>query len=146
MASSGLKGSSSICPSLYHIGQEPAQGVTDISSIDCGLPGAHDPSDKSPLRALRTSVRLAAAEAQPERALRLSAAAANLLESIGAVWITPWKDSVEFDLNRARRLLSTDAALAAEEQGKRMAVEHAIVYALVEERIAGSTARRRSGL
>jgi DNA-binding CsgD family transcriptional regulator/Tfp pilus assembly protein PilF len=82
---------------------------------------------------LETIAGLAAAQGQPERALRMVGAVAALRESIGLVVTPAWRDRVEADLAPARRALDATAAATAVEQGRAMSLDQAISYALTTE-------------
>jgi predicted ATPase/DNA-binding CsgD family transcriptional regulator len=87
-------------------------------------------------RFLESLASLAVAQAQPERALRLSGAAAELRRGIGAPLHTTEQAKVEKTLDLARNSLSqspsnADALVMA---GRRMSPEDVIEYALEKER------------
>ena len=73
---------------------------------------------------------LAAAEAQPIRAVRLVGAAASLHETIGAPRPPIWRADVRRRLTPARRALDEVALAAATAEGRAMTLDQAIAYAL----------------
>lgn len=76
---------------------------------------------------------LAAAQAQPVRALRLAGFAAALRETIGAPLPPAEQERVDRMLAPARQVLTATAATAAWAEGQAMSVQAAIAYALRQE-------------
>jgi DNA-binding NarL/FixJ family response regulator len=77
--------------------------------------------------------RLAAAEDQPERALRLAGAAAALREAMGTPLPPFWAADLERSLEPARQALSAEAWAAAWAAGRAMPLAHAVTEALAIE-------------
>jgi predicted ATPase/DNA-binding CsgD family transcriptional regulator len=73
--------------------------------------------------------RLAAARADPERALTLAAAAAQVWKRSGAVAVPHWRRRVDESMARCQRALSPSAAAAAEALGSAMTTSEAVAYA-----------------
>ncbi len=73
---------------------------------------------------------LAAARAQPERALRLAAAATALREAIGAAPDQAWQARLDPGLATARANLGRDAGARAWAEGAAMTAAEAMAYAL----------------
>jgi predicted ATPase len=78
---------------------------------------------------LEAAAALAAAEAQPLRALRLAGAAAALREPIGAPLPPDWKGDLERQLAPARERLGESASAAAWESGRSLTIDRAILEA-----------------
>ena len=74
--------------------------------------------------------RLAAAEDQPERALRLAGAAAALRQAAGTHPFRHDHELLEWRLDQVQRVLSAEAAAAASVEGQAMALEDALAYAV----------------
>jgi predicted ATPase/DNA-binding CsgD family transcriptional regulator len=85
--------------------------------------------------------RLAAASAEPERALTLAAAAGSVWTRSGAVAVPHWRRRVDESMARCRRMLPAQAAAEAEARGAAMTGEEAIAYATD----VGPAARREAG-
>ena len=73
---------------------------------------------------------LAAAQAQPVRALRLAGAAAAFRETLGKSHPRNLRDWIERKLAPARESLGAEAAAAAWAEGQAMDLERAMAYAL----------------
>lgn len=87
--------------------------------------------------------RLAAAEGEPERALRLASAALAVRQETGTQLHAYDRDLVERSVEPARRLLGPKAAAAVWAEGQGMTLEEALAYALAPPSEAGDTAGAR---
>ncbi|MGH2371695.1 MAG: tetratricopeptide repeat protein, partial [Chloroflexota bacterium] len=83
--------------------------------------------------ALDNFAALAAAEGQPDRALRLAGAAARQHERLGTFQLAHTQAWVERYLALAREALTQEASAAAWADGQAMTLEQAITYALSEQ-------------
>jgi len=72
---------------------------------------------------------LAVAERRYDRGFRLAGAAAELWQTAGARAVQPWRDKVASAMMEARRAVGTRWR-AWQDEGRGMAVEHAVAYAL----------------
>lgn len=75
---------------------------------------------------------LAAAEHQPERAMRLAGAAAALRETVDTPFLPVEEAECERDLEPARQALGEEAAARVLAEGRAMTMEQAIEYALAD--------------
>jgi predicted ATPase/class 3 adenylate cyclase len=100
------------------------------TSYESGLAISRELGDKEYIaETLEGFATLAAAQAQPERALRLAAAAAALRESINARLSAAELDELEQALDSARSMLTPEASSTAWSRGKRMSLDDVMEYA-----------------
>jgi non-specific serine/threonine protein kinase len=83
--------------------------------------------------ALADFVALAAADRQPERAVRLGGAVDRVSETIGAALPPGERRRLERWLMVARQVLPEEASASARAEGQRMPLEQAVAYALEED-------------
>ena len=89
---------------------------------------------------------LALAQNDPERSVRLFAAAEALRQTIGAPMPATERTRFESDVARVQALLEKETFAAAWNAGKKMTDEEAVSYALKEKwRISNSMLHRASG-
>lgn len=81
------------------------------------------------------------AEGRYERGFRLAGAAAELREALGARPVQPWRDKVASAMAAARRTVGARWR-AWQQEGRGMAVEHAVAYALGTQTYVPAADRR----
>lgn len=94
--------------------------------------------------ALEDQALLALAEGRYERGFRLAGAAAELREALGARAVQPWRDKVASAMAAARRAVGTRWR-AWQQEGRSMAVEHSVAYALGTQIYVPAADRRDAG-
>jgi hypothetical protein len=119
---------------LGKIAEQQSDYAVARSSYESGLAIARELGDKEYIaETLEGFAILAAAEAQPERALRLSSAAAALRESISARLSAAELAELEHALESARTMLTPEACAAAWSAGRSMSLDDAMEYACLRE-------------
>jgi DNA-binding CsgD family transcriptional regulator/tetratricopeptide (TPR) repeat protein len=109
------------------------------SRLEQSLAAAREAGDRRRLAfALAGFAALAAARAQPARALRLAGQAQALCAAIAAPFPAAWQARLARRLAAARRTLGAAAAAAADAEGRAMALDQIIATALAAEGAEGA--------